>query len=454
MLKTDYDRVNLNLADVFGMTSPSMESYIRDRETLTNLIIPENTTKIGTYAFINCLGLTKVVVPSAVETIEENAFTNCSNIENIHVHKSKYTVSGYPWGATNATVTWDTAYITWNITNAEDCVMIMEDEIITDNPYMTKYVGDISWKVYSRDYPINTGVFNAPEILGEYNLDIILDDTNSVRLDILPNIADCEITLSYDIYSTISDYIVVAPGTEVSYSVTMDGYKSKNGKVVVDEDMTLEIIMEEYIYQPNQTVVSYTADGTYTLDLLDDGEYQVSVIAGGGGGAYKGRTSSYRIVAGGGSGSGWRGNVSLTKGVYTLVVGNGGAYNGSTSTTSSTGYSGSNGGNSYISDVDGNALITTYGGKGGYAYRGSSSSTSYATATAGAGGSTPLLSITPLSVLLNKAGNVGSTSKSSSTNGGASGGAAVYSSYGKGGTSASSGTDGFIEIIYRGEMPE
>lgn len=452
MLKTDYDRVNLNLADVFGITSPSMESYIKDRETLTNLIIPENTTKIGTYAFINCLGLTKVVVPNAIETIEENAFTNCSNIENIHVHKSKYTVSGYPWGATNATVTWDAAYITWNITNAEDCVMIMEDEIITDNPYMTKYVGDISWTVYSKDFPVNSGVFNAPEILGEYNLDIELVNENGVRLDIVPDIEGCEITLSYDIYSTISDYIVVAPGTEVSYTIKCDGYKTKKSKIVVNEDTILDIVMDAYIIQPNTVLATYTSGGTYTIDVADDGEFKLYIVAGGGGGAYKARSSSYRVCAGGGSGSGWGGTIPLTKGTYTLVVGSGGSYSGTTSTTANQSRTGSAGGNSTFTDANGNVLVTTYGGKGGYAYRGSSSS-SYS-GTAGAGGSTPSLTITPMSVLLNKSGNRGGLAYSSSSTSGASGGSAVYSSYGKGGNSNTSGTAGYIQLTYIDALPE
>lgn len=451
MLKTDTNRVNFNLVESSGKTAVSMEQYIQDRTQLTELVIPESTPYIGTYAFINCLGLTKVVVPNSVDVIEENAFTNCSNIENIHVHKSKYTVSGYPWGATNATVTWDTAYITWSV-NTDDFLLIMEDEEIVDNPYMTKYVGDIAWKVYSRDYPINNGIFSAPEILGEYNLDIELVDNGGVRLDIVPDVADCEITLSYDIYSTVSDYIVVTPGTEVSYTVKLDGYKTKKGSVIVSEDMTIDIVMEEYIYQPNQTVVSYTADGTYTLELLDDGEYQVSVIGAGGGGAYKARSSSYRVCAGGGSGSGWRGTIPLTKGTYTLVVGNGGSYNGSTSTTANQGYTGVTGGNSSITNAESVALITAYGGTGGYAYRGSSSS-SY-NYTAGAGGAIPTLNIEPLSVLLNKKGNSGGTSYSSSGTNGASGGSAVYSSYGKGGASNGSGTDGFIEIIYIDALPE
>ena len=452
MLKTDTNRVNFNLVETSGNTAVSMEQYIQDRTQLTELTIPETTPYIGTYAFINCIGLTKVVVPNSVDVIEENAFTNCSNIENIHVHKSKYTVSGYPWGATNATVTWDAAYINWNIINAEDCVMIMEDEIITDNPYMTKYVGDISWKVYSKDFPVNSGVFNAPEILGEYNLDIELVDNGSVRLDIVPDVADCEITLSYDVLTTVSDYIIVAPGTEVFYTIKCDGYKTKKSKVIVNEDTILDIVMDAYIIQPNTVLATYTSGGTYTVDVADDGEFQLYIVAGGGGGAYKARSSSYRVCAGGGSGSGWGGTIPLTKGTYTLVVGSGGSYSGTTSTTSNQGYTGSSGGNSTFTDANGNVLVTTYGGKGGYAYRGSSSS-SYS-GTAGAGGSAPLLTITPMSVLLNKSGNSGGLTYSSSGTNGASGGSAVYSSYGKGGNSNTSGTAGYIQLTYIDALPE
>ena len=88
MLKTNTNRVNFNLVETSGNTAVSMEQYIQDRTQLTELTIPETTPYIGTYAFINCLGLTKVVVPNSVDVIEENAFNNNSIVSKIIVRHS------------------------------------------------------------------------------------------------------------------------------------------------------------------------------------------------------------------------------------------------------------------------------------------------------------------------------------------------------------------------------
>lgn len=74
---------------------------------LTEITIPSNITIIEPTAFLNCTGLTEVTIPSSVTSIDEYAFTNCTNLETITINKAEGSITGAPWGATNATVVWN-----------------------------------------------------------------------------------------------------------------------------------------------------------------------------------------------------------------------------------------------------------------------------------------------------------------------------------------------------------
>ena len=49
-------------------------------ESLTNITLPENLTKIGINAFNTCSSLTKIVIPDSVVSIGKYAFYNCKNL--------------------------------------------------------------------------------------------------------------------------------------------------------------------------------------------------------------------------------------------------------------------------------------------------------------------------------------------------------------------------------------
>ena len=42
-----------------------------------------------------------------INSISNTAFAGCTNLETITINKSEGSVSGAPWGATNATVVWN-----------------------------------------------------------------------------------------------------------------------------------------------------------------------------------------------------------------------------------------------------------------------------------------------------------------------------------------------------------
>ena len=193
------------------------------------------------------------------------------------------------------------------------------------------------------------------------------------------------------------------------------------------------------IYNENQVLFESSTAGTYELDILIDGIYEVYVIGGGtGSGSRNFGMSPARICTlTGSSGAGFIGEIQISKGKYNIIVGNksnGVGYDGRSSMTIN------NAGNSSIGD-----LIISYGGTGGWA-------TNYSDYSTCKGGSVPTINTTIISQTLNTKGNNGVHYDGS---GGASGGASVYGGYGKGGDAnyddfANAGTNGYVKIVYKG----
>ena len=67
-------------------------------------------TSIGNYSFRQCIGLTSVNIYNKLDSCHSNAFMNCTNIKDIYVPWSEGEVANAPWGATNATIHYNTTY--------------------------------------------------------------------------------------------------------------------------------------------------------------------------------------------------------------------------------------------------------------------------------------------------------------------------------------------------------
>lgn len=64
------------------------EHLFVDGKEMTDLIIPNNITKIGNYAFICCSGLTSLTIGNNVTEIGRNAFAGCSSLKSVTIPNS------------------------------------------------------------------------------------------------------------------------------------------------------------------------------------------------------------------------------------------------------------------------------------------------------------------------------------------------------------------------------
>ena len=91
----------------------SMAAYAFDGCTgLTSVTCSETETATdfkttGQYAFRNCSSLVSVELPARTSALDATTFSGCTNLATITIHKAPDSISGAPWGATNATVVWD-----------------------------------------------------------------------------------------------------------------------------------------------------------------------------------------------------------------------------------------------------------------------------------------------------------------------------------------------------------
>lgn len=79
-----------------------------------------------------------------------------------------------------------------------------------------------------------------------------------------------------------------------------------------------------YGYKPEQVLFEKSTAGTYTLNLEHSGDYEVTIVGGGGGGAYNASKKFSDGVISGGSGAGFKGVIHLKAGTHTVKVGAGG----------------------------------------------------------------------------------------------------------------------------------
>lgn len=91
----------------FGMHLRTIPSYLCSGNTLLkNILFWSGVTDIKSTAFYGCTALTSISIPASVNIIEDYVFQGCTNLATISINRAQDAITGSPWSAPNATVSW------------------------------------------------------------------------------------------------------------------------------------------------------------------------------------------------------------------------------------------------------------------------------------------------------------------------------------------------------------
>ena len=79
-------------------SSSSMTPWYKYRTTITNIVVNEGVTSLGTYAFYSCSQLVNVSLPDSLTSIGNAAFEGCSRLESITI-PANVNYLGHEWNA-------------------------------------------------------------------------------------------------------------------------------------------------------------------------------------------------------------------------------------------------------------------------------------------------------------------------------------------------------------------
>ena len=97
---------NLIGAKLYGYTKVRDGAFV-DCTSLALTSLPASLTSIDKRAFQNCTSLTSITFKGTPTTVVSSAFDGCTNLTDIKVPWAEGTVPNAPWGATNATITYN-----------------------------------------------------------------------------------------------------------------------------------------------------------------------------------------------------------------------------------------------------------------------------------------------------------------------------------------------------------
>ena len=103
---TFFDNENIEQVNLNGLNVTLCGECFTRCTNLKSVTGMEGMTKILSCTFESCTSLTNITIPSSITSIDSTAFINCTNLTQITINKAQDSISGAPWGAPNATVTW------------------------------------------------------------------------------------------------------------------------------------------------------------------------------------------------------------------------------------------------------------------------------------------------------------------------------------------------------------
>lgn len=147
--------------------------------------------------------------------------------------------------------------------------------------------------------------------------------SNGVTLTVNPTPSHA--TVTFNTTGKISgNTIKVKKGTTVSYTVSCSGYYSASGSIAVNQNQSVNAILEKQIYVDDQVVFEKSAAGTYSVNIQAAGQYEIIAVGGGGGCGQMALGSvqyTVAVSASGGSGAVVQGVFRLSAGTISVTVG-------------------------------------------------------------------------------------------------------------------------------------
>ena len=205
---------SLNNIDLTNLDNVSYEPYLYDVfyncSSLSNIVMPnvsyrivdrcfsdctslkqinlKNVAEIGYNCFANCTSLEKVSINNNLSYCESTAFNGCDQPMIIQINKERNTVSGAPWGASNATIFWsdNTPYtIELNCTNTgidPTYKLTSNGTSLMKNWWMYESGSSVTYEVSYRNYITQT---NTVTLNSDQSISItLLPDPNPVYYQI------------------------------------------------------------------------------------------------------------------------------------------------------------------------------------------------------------------------------------------------------------------------------
>ncbi len=78
----------IKFSDIDANPLNNAKNLYLNGELVTDLVIPDDVTSIGLYAFAGCSGLTSVTIPESVTSIGDGAFVGCSGLTSVVIPNS------------------------------------------------------------------------------------------------------------------------------------------------------------------------------------------------------------------------------------------------------------------------------------------------------------------------------------------------------------------------------
>lgn len=140
--------------------TPNIESMYRDRKGLTNVVIQEGVTSIGSNAFQNCTSLATVTLPSTLTEIKQYAFYNCP-LTSITIPEGVTIIGGnafykplFTRFVIPSTVVTTGNYFITQGTNLDELVMLPTTPPTLNGVNVNTW-GKATWKLYVPDASLN-----------------------------------------------------------------------------------------------------------------------------------------------------------------------------------------------------------------------------------------------------------------------------------------------------------